>query len=69
MKGKNATSRISHLDPAQFRAEYKKRGWTNLTLAARWHKHPVSLSKIVNDPERAPHWDDAVVGLPEFIRD
>ena len=57
---------ISRLTPAQFRAEYEQRGWIGITLAKRWGKHPVSLSKIVNDPERAPHWDDAVRGLPKY---
>ncbi|MNR55564.1 hypothetical protein D3C85_1759640 [compost metagenome] len=63
MKSDEAMNRLS---PAQFRAEYENRGWIGLTLAERWGKHPVSLSKIVNDPERAAHWDDAVRGLPKY---
>nr|BCU00363.1 hypothetical protein [uncultured bacterium] len=58
----------SRLTPSEFRAEYERRGWKGLTLAARWGKHPVSLSKIVNDPERAAHWDDAVRGLPIYAK-
>lgn len=54
------------LTPSQFKAEYRQRGWTGKELAARWGKHPVSLSKIVNDPDRPAHWDDAVQGLPVF---
>lgn len=56
------------LTPSEFRAEYEQRGWKGLTLAERWGKHPVSLSKIVNDPERPPHWDDAVRGLPIYVQ-
>lgn len=57
---------VLRLTPSEFRAEYEQRGWKGLTLAARWGKHPVSLSKIVNDPDRAAHWDDAVKGLPVY---
>lgn len=65
MKSNEVANRLT---PAQFRAEYENRGWIGVTLAERWGKHPVSLSKIVNDPERAPHWDDAVRGLPKSPR-
>ncbi|KPZ24129.1 hypothetical protein ALO40_200287 [Pseudomonas syringae pv. viburni] len=57
---------VQRLTPAEFKAEYRRRGWTGKDLAAHWRKHPVSLSKIINDPERPPHWDDAVRGLPAF---
>lgn len=57
---------VDRLTPEEFKAEYRRRGWSGKDLAAHWGKHPVSLSKIVNDPERARHWDDAVRGLPEF---
>lgn len=56
---------VQRLTPEEFKAEYRRRGWSGKALAARWGKHPVSLSKIVNDPERPAHWDDAVKGLPE----
>lgn len=54
------------MTPSEFKAEYKRRGWKGKDLAQRWEKHPVSLSKIVNDPNRARHWDDAVMGLPDI---
>lgn len=57
---------VQRLSPEEFKAEYQRRGWSNNELAAHWRKHPVSLSKIVNNPERPPHWDDAVRGLPEY---
>jgi hypothetical protein len=53
------------MTPDEFKAEYRSRGWKGKDLAARWGKHPVSLSKIVNDPKRPSHWDDAVKGIPD----
>lgn len=65
IKGLPKTSEpVRRLTPSEFRVEYERRGWKGLTLAERWDRHPVSLSKIVNDLERACHWDDAVKGLP-----
>lgn len=52
------------MTPAEFKAEYRRRGWTGRSLAVRWGKTPVWISKIVNDPGRDAHWDDAVRGLP-----
>lgn len=57
---------VQRLTPEEFKAEYRRRGWSGKDLAAHWGKHPVSLSKIVNDPERPRHWDDAVRGLPQY---
>ena len=34
-------------------------------LAIRWKKTAFSISRLVNDLDRDPHWDDAVRGLPE----
>lgn len=34
-------------------------------LAIRWKKTAFSISRLVNDLDRSPHWDDAVRGLPE----
>jgi len=36
-------------------------------LAIRWKKTAVWISKVVNDPDRDPHWDDAVRGLPKIV--
>lgn len=55
---------VQRLTPQEFKSEYKRRGWNGRSLAERWGKHPVTLSKIVNDPGRPAHWDDAVRGLP-----
>lgn len=57
---------VQRLTPDEFKAEYRRRGWTGRALAARWGKTPVWISKIVNDPERDAHWDDAVHGLPDL---
>ncbi|KTB69971.1 hypothetical protein AO068_15335 [Pseudomonas sp. ICMP 3272] len=56
---------IQRMDPAAFKAEYKRKGWTGRMLAERWQKSVAWISKIGNDPMREPHWDDAVRGLPD----
>lgn len=57
---------VQRLTPEEFKAEYRRRGWSGKDLAAHWGKHTVSLSKIGNDPDRPKHWDDAVRGLAEY---
>jgi hypothetical protein len=52
------------MTPAEFKAEFKRRGWTGRALALRWGKSETWISKIANDPARDLHWDDAVRGLP-----
>ncbi|AXK38531.1 XRE family transcriptional regulator [Crenobacter cavernae] len=52
------------LTPDEFKAEFKRRGWTGRALAARWGKSETWISKIASNPERDQHWDDAVRGLP-----
>jgi hypothetical protein len=52
------------MTPDEFKAEYRRRGWTGKALAKRWDKSAVWISLIGNDPQRDPHWDDAVRGLP-----
>jgi hypothetical protein len=51
------------MTPKEFKAEYKRRGWSGKEVALHWEKHPCSLSRIINDTDRRPHWDDAVRGL------
>lgn len=52
------------MTPDEFRAEYRRRGWTGKALAKRWKKSEVWISLIGSDSDRDPHWDDAVRGLP-----
>jgi len=52
------------LSPDEFKAECKRRGWTGRALSKRWGKSEAWISKIASNPDRAPHWDDAVRGLP-----
>lgn len=54
----------NRLPPDEFKAEFKRRGWTGRALAKRWGKSETWVSKIASDPDRGPHWDDAVRGLP-----
>jgi hypothetical protein len=53
------------LTPDEFKAEFKRRGWTGRALAIRWSKSETWISKIASNPDRDTHWDDAVMGLPE----
>ncbi len=57
---------VQRMPPSEFKALYKKRGWTGRSLAERWGKTAVWISKIGSDPDRAVHWDDAVRGLPDL---
>ena len=52
------------LTPDEFKAEFKRRGWTGRALATRWGKSETWISKIAGNPARDQHWDDAVLGLP-----
>jgi hypothetical protein len=53
------------LTPDEFRAIVLLRGWTYRALAERWQHSEGWISKIANNPERLPHYDDAVRGLPQ----
>ncbi len=53
------------MTPTEFKAEYRRKGWTGRMLAERWQKSVAWISKIGNDPDREAHWDDAVRGLPD----
>ena len=61
-------SNADRLTPVEFKAEYKRRGWTGRALSRRWGKSEAWISKIGSDPERDMHWDDAVRGLPNLKR-
>ena len=52
------------LPSSEVRAPLKAKGWTNALLAQRWKITPVWVSQIINNPDRAPHYDDAIKGLP-----
>lgn len=52
------------LSAAEFRNEIQLKGWSQENLAARWQITPGYLSKIINNPKRPPHWNDAVTALP-----
>jgi hypothetical protein len=56
---------IQRLTPDAFKAAIKQRGWTGRSLALRWEVSEAWISKIINNANRAPHWDDAVRGLPD----
>ncbi|WP_219096126.1 helix-turn-helix transcriptional regulator [Pseudomonas sp. UMAB-40] len=55
----------ARLTALEFKELMKAQGWSGRALAERWKKTPPWISKIVNDEDREPHWDDAVKGLPK----
>lgn len=55
---------LVRLLPEDFKSLYRSKGWTGRMLSDRWGKSVAWISKVGNDAERAPHWDDAVRGLP-----
>ena len=52
------------LSPTQFRAIVKLKGWNYKKLADWWGVTPTWIGAIAKDPERSPHFDDAIMGLP-----
>ncbi|MCM3609235.1 hypothetical protein M4D49_27495 [Cupriavidus pauculus] len=52
--------------PDQFRAVLRSKGWKNKDLAKHWGISVVHMSRLIGDPDRPPHWNDAVVGLPRY---
>lgn len=53
------------LNPAQFKALVRLKGWTYEGLSKRWGVSRVWVSKIASNPDRPAHYVDAVFGLPE----
>lgn len=54
----------TRLSPEQFKAVVAAKGWTYRELATRWGVSSVWISNVARNPERAAHYDDAVLGLP-----
>lgn len=54
------------MTPDEFKAEFRRKGWTGRALAEHWGKSEAWISKIASDPGREPHWDDAVKGLNDL---
>lgn len=46
------------------KATIAAKGWTNRALAQWWGCRPEHVSRIINDPMRKRHFDDALRGLP-----
>lgn len=64
LSGLNAKT-VSRLTPEGFRARIKESGWRLVELAYRWGITENYLTRLIADPDRAAHWDDAVRGLPQ----
>lgn len=47
------------------RAGLVLKGWSNRALAAWWDCSEEYVSKILNNPNRKRHFDDALRGLPK----
>jgi hypothetical protein len=46
------------------KATIAAKGWTNRALAQWWGCRPEHISRIIHDPGRKRHFDDALRGLP-----
>lgn len=46
------------------KATIAAKGWTNRALAQWWGCRPEHVSRIIHDPMRKRHFDDALRGLP-----
>lgn len=57
-------STTPRLTPQEFDAVLASKGWTKKEAALRWGITAVWVSNISRDANRPPHWDDAVLGLP-----
>lgn len=55
---------MQRLTPAQFRAIARDRGYGRKDLAIVWNVTPTRITQITNDPNRPPHYDYALWGLP-----
>ena len=53
------------LTPAQFKAILRSKGWSYRSLAEWWDVSLVWINKVANSMNRAPHFDDALIGLPD----
>lgn len=53
------------MSPSAFKEQMKARNMTGRALAVRWVNSEAWISKIINDTDRDPHWDDAIVGVQD----
>lgn len=56
---------LSRLTPGAYRRHIERSGWRLVDVAYRWGITENYLSRLIADPDRAAHWDDAVRGLPK----
>ena len=59
---------MSTLSPDSLKASLARRNWSVSNLAFRWRLTLSQLSRILHDPGRAPHYEDAFRGLPALTR-
>jgi hypothetical protein len=52
------------LSVEEVKDEISRKGWTNRALASWWGCSEEYVSKIINNPDRKRHFDDAIRGLP-----
>jgi hypothetical protein len=56
------------LSPDEAKDDIHRKGWKIVSLAQWWDVSTVYVSRIINDPNRKRHWDDAIRGLPHCPR-
>ena len=52
------------ISPARYIQIVTEKGWNQVSIAKRWGLSSRRINTIVNDPERALSFDDALIGLP-----
>ncbi len=55
---------LQAMTPDQFKSLVKSKGWLLKEVAERWGIKPRRMSVIVQEKNRNPYYDDAVIGLP-----
>lgn len=64
-KFKEGDAAVVLMLPEEFGSVQKGKGWSGVALAKRWEISTPWVSEIKNKAKRAPHWDDALRGLPK----
>lgn len=58
--------RVRLLSADEAKATLAAKGWTNRALAQWWGCREEYVSKIIHNPKRKRHFDDALRGLPHI---
>mgnify|MGYP003945865355 CR=1 FL=1 len=54
--------------PLEAKATIKAKNWSVANLAYRWKVSRETVSRLLSNRRRPPHWNDALQGLPKLTR-